>query len=213
MTSLPLPTGRARRAGLARVRGCGAGGRRDVVRRLGPRTGGRLQGRSRHPVITQAIPGGGDSYAGIVRVVAPAVVTIRVESKAKVSPTGMGQGDDLFRRFFGDPDGRGQRDARRAGDAEGAAAARSRFGRGHQPRRLHPDEQPRDRRRRQHHRRVRRRPHADGHAGGHRQAQRRCAAQGAGETRFRPSRSATRTPCRWATSCWRSATRSVSARP
>jgi len=34
------------------------------------------------------IPGGRDSYADVVKTVAPAVVTIRVESKAKVAPTG-----------------------------------------------------------------------------------------------------------------------------
>ena len=108
MTSLPLLTGRARRAGLAVFAAAALVG------------GATWYGVSVHaqaaaskalpaPVITQAIPGGGDSYAGIVRVVAPAVVTIRVESKAKMSPTGMGEGEDLFRRFFGDPDGRGQR--------------------------------------------------------------------------------------------------------
>jgi len=55
------------------------------------------------PVIAHAIAGGHESYADIVKVVAPAVVTIRVEGKAKVSPTQFGEGDDLFRRFFGDP--------------------------------------------------------------------------------------------------------------
>lgn len=61
------------------------------------------------PTITHAIAGGRDSYADIVNVVAPAVVTIRVESKAKISPTQFGEGDELFRRFFGDPSQRGQR--------------------------------------------------------------------------------------------------------
>ena len=79
------------------------------------------------PSITHAIAGGRDSYADIVKVVAPAVVTIRTEGKAKVSPTDFQsqgqqglqgpQGDDeLFRRFFGDqsgqPFGRGQRQPR-----------------------------------------------------------------------------------------------------
>jgi serine protease Do len=49
------------------------------------------------------IPGGRDSYADVVKAVAPAVVTIRVEGKAKVSPTQFqSEGDDFFRRFFGD---------------------------------------------------------------------------------------------------------------
>jgi Do/DeqQ family serine protease len=61
--------------------------------------------------ITHAIAGGRDSYADIVDVAAPAVVTIRTSGKARVSPTGFeGQDpDDLFRRFFGDQfPGRGQ---------------------------------------------------------------------------------------------------------
>jgi Do/DeqQ family serine protease len=54
--------------------------------------------------IAHAIAGGRDSYADIVDVAAPAVVTIRTTGKARVSPTQFdGQDpDDLFRRFFGD---------------------------------------------------------------------------------------------------------------
>ena len=52
------------------------------------------------------IPGGRDSYADVVKTVAPAVVTIRVESKAKVAPTQFQfEGDDFFRRFFGEEGG------------------------------------------------------------------------------------------------------------
>ena len=40
-----------------------------------------------NPPITRAIAGGRDSYADIVKVVAPSVVTIRVEGKANASPT------------------------------------------------------------------------------------------------------------------------------
>ena len=67
------------------------------------------------PTVTHAIPGGRDSYADVVKVVAPAVVTIRVEGKAKMSSTQFGQeqfgqdGEDFFRRFFGDPSQRGGR--------------------------------------------------------------------------------------------------------
>jgi Do/DeqQ family serine protease len=53
------------------------------------------------PSITHALPGGRESYADIVKVVTPAVVTIRVEGKAAMSPTSFG-GDEFFRRFFGD---------------------------------------------------------------------------------------------------------------
>jgi Do/DeqQ family serine protease len=57
------------------------------------------------PTITHAVAGGRDSYADVVKVVAPAVVTIRTETKARVSPTQFGDEDDLFRRFFGAPSG------------------------------------------------------------------------------------------------------------
>jgi serine protease Do len=58
--------------------------------------------------ITHAIAGGRDSYADIVDVVAPAVVTIRTEGKARMQPTQFeGPDDDFFRRFFGDQFGQG----------------------------------------------------------------------------------------------------------
>jgi serine protease Do len=43
-----------------------------------------------------------DSYADTVKVVAPAVVTIRTEGRARVSPTQFQGDEDLLRRFFGD---------------------------------------------------------------------------------------------------------------
>jgi Do/DeqQ family serine protease len=49
-----------------------------------------------------------DSYADIVKVVAPAVVTIRTEGRAVISPTAF-QGDEFSRRFFGDEFDRGSR--------------------------------------------------------------------------------------------------------
>ncbi len=62
--------------------------------------------------ITHAIAGGRDSYADIVNIAAPAVVTVRVSGKAKVSPTGFesdpGDQEDLLRRFFGDQFGQRQ---------------------------------------------------------------------------------------------------------
>ena len=58
------------------------------------------------PPIAHAIAGSRDSYADIVKVVSPAVVTIRTEGKVKASPTDF-QGDDLLRRFFGDQFGDG----------------------------------------------------------------------------------------------------------
>src|SRR5262245_1214887 len=58
--------------------------------------------------ITHAIAGGRDSYADIVDVVAPAVVTIRTEGKARMQPTEFeGQDDDFLRRFFGEQFGQG----------------------------------------------------------------------------------------------------------
>ena len=58
--------------------------------------------------IARAIAGGRDSYADIVKTVAPAVVTIRVDGKAAALPTQF-DGDDFFKRFFGDQFGEGQR--------------------------------------------------------------------------------------------------------
>jgi len=59
------------------------------------------------PSITHAIAGGRDSYADVVKVIAPSVVTIRVEGRASVSPAQFqfpdGPSGDFFRRFFGDP--------------------------------------------------------------------------------------------------------------
>ena len=50
-----------------------------------------------------AVNGSRDSYADIVKAVAPAVVTIRVDGKATAAPTQFdGDGEDFFRRFFGD---------------------------------------------------------------------------------------------------------------
>jgi serine protease Do len=50
-----------------------------------------------------AVSGSRDSYADIVKVVAPAVVTIRIDGKAMVAPTQFGgDGEDFFQRFFGD---------------------------------------------------------------------------------------------------------------
>jgi Do/DeqQ family serine protease len=67
------------------------------------------------PGISHAVTAGHDSYADIVKVVAPAVVTIRTEGKAKISPTDFQGDDDLFRRFFGqqsDPEQFGRRGQR-----------------------------------------------------------------------------------------------------
>jgi Do/DeqQ family serine protease len=60
-------------------------------------TAPRMQGTAASPVVA----GGRDSYADIVKVVAPAVVTVRVEARPRMIPTDSQQ-DELFRRFFGD---------------------------------------------------------------------------------------------------------------
>ena len=66
------------------------------------------------PTLTHAVAGGRDSYADVVKVVAPAVVTVHANGKARVSPTEFQQpDDDLLRRFFGDQFDRGQRGGRR----------------------------------------------------------------------------------------------------
>jgi len=48
------------------------------------------------------------SYADLVKAVTPSVVTIRTERTAQVSPAAI-EGDDLFRRFFGEDQGRNRR--------------------------------------------------------------------------------------------------------
>jgi len=65
------------------------------------------------PAIQHAIAGGRDSYADIVNVVSPAVVTVHAEGRAKASPTQYQMPDDLFRRFFGDQFDQPNRDGRR----------------------------------------------------------------------------------------------------
>jgi Do/DeqQ family serine protease len=60
------------------------------------------------------LSGGRDSYADVVKIVAPAVVTIRTEGRARMAPTGF-QDDDLLRRFFGEQFGdRGRQGPMRA---------------------------------------------------------------------------------------------------
>jgi Do/DeqQ family serine protease len=60
--------------------------------------------------ITHAVAGGRDSYADVVEVVAPAVVTVRAEGRARISPTQFqSPDDDFFGQFFGRPGQRGQR--------------------------------------------------------------------------------------------------------
>jgi Do/DeqQ family serine protease len=52
---------------------------------------------------SRVLAGGRDSYADVVKVVAPGVVTIQVEGKAQARPTQFGGDDeDMLRRFFGD---------------------------------------------------------------------------------------------------------------
>lgn len=52
---------------------------------------------------------GRDSYADIVKTVAPAVVTVQVEGRARVRPTQFdSDDDDMLRRFFGDRFGQGR---------------------------------------------------------------------------------------------------------
>jgi len=52
---------------------------------------------------SRVLVGGRESYADVVKVVAPGVVTIQVEGKAQARPTQFGGDDeDMLRRFFGD---------------------------------------------------------------------------------------------------------------
>jgi serine protease Do len=65
------------------------------------------------PAVTRELPGGRDSYSDVVKMVVPAVVTVRSDGKARVSPTQFQAPDeDFLRRFFGDGFERGQRTPR-----------------------------------------------------------------------------------------------------
>ncbi len=77
------------------------------------------QTASAHPAaavaapLQHAIAGSRDSYADVVNAVSPSVVTIRVEGRAKVSPTEFqGPDNDFLRRFFGDQFGQGDQSDR-----------------------------------------------------------------------------------------------------
>ena len=59
------------------------------------------QTSSDRTTVKPVLAGGRDSYADVVKIAAPAVVTIRTEGHAKPSPTGM-RDEDPLRRFFGD---------------------------------------------------------------------------------------------------------------
>jgi Do/DeqQ family serine protease len=63
------------------------------------------------PLAQHAIAGARDSYADVVDVVAPGVVTVHASGKAKMQPTQfqLPDGDDFFQQFFGN---RGQRSPR-----------------------------------------------------------------------------------------------------
>jgi serine protease Do len=84
-------------------------------RGLGATTQSSASATAQAPVVTgraAAVNGSRDSYADIVKVVAPAVVTIRVEGRATPSPTQF-DGDDFFKRFFGDDDNSNAQPGRR----------------------------------------------------------------------------------------------------
>jgi serine protease Do len=62
------------------------------------------------PTLSRAVAGGRDSYADIVKAVAPAVITVRADVRATPQATGMPQLPDsqFFRRFFGPDSEEGQ---------------------------------------------------------------------------------------------------------
>src|SRR5262245_9721746 len=62
--------------------------------------------------IAHSVAGGRDSYADVVDVVAPAVITVHAQGRARVSPTEFQLPDDFFGQFFGYPDQRSQRGPR-----------------------------------------------------------------------------------------------------
>ena len=97
--------GRARRVGLALAASAllvaGASWHGLAADAPAATTSATAQAAQAVPPISRAQAVGRDSYADVVKLVTPAVVTIRTERKAQMSPTQF-QGDDFFRRFFGD---------------------------------------------------------------------------------------------------------------
>ena len=97
--------GRARRVGLALAASAllVAGASWHGLAADSPATAPAATGQaaSAVPPVSRAQAVGRDSYADVVKLVTPAVVTIRTERKAQMSPTQF-QGDDFLRRFFGD---------------------------------------------------------------------------------------------------------------
>ena len=90
------------------------GSQRSAVSSQQSAVGSQQSAVNGQPSVASRIPGGRDSYADVVKTVAPAVVTIRVEGKARVSPTQFQfDGDDFFRRFFGEDEGDNARGPRR----------------------------------------------------------------------------------------------------
>src|SRR5262245_35457671 len=70
---------------------------------LAPTTQAQATPPSQTTTINRSLVDGRTSYADILKVVAPSVVTVRVEGRAAVAPTGFqAPDDDFFRRFFGD---------------------------------------------------------------------------------------------------------------
>jgi serine protease Do len=68
---------------------------------VSPRTA--VQAQAATTPVAPAIAGGRDSYADVVNVVSPAVVTVHVQGRARVSPTQFQLPDDeFFGQFFGD---------------------------------------------------------------------------------------------------------------
>jgi Do/DeqQ family serine protease len=101
-------TGRIWLAGLAVLALLGGAAWRGVDAQVTP--GGAATVTS---PIAHAVAGGRDSYADVVEVVSPAVVTIRAEGKARALPTQFQfPDDDALRRFFGDQFPRGPREPR-----------------------------------------------------------------------------------------------------
>ena len=176
-------------------------GRRRRDRRRGRDDGGvegaageqhtcRLRLRHRRSRRSAPVPAAvaGASYAPVVERVMPAVVTIRVEKRASMVPTGQQQIPEELRRFFGDQmpqQCRGQRAASRR--------ARARFRRHRQPGRLHPDQQPRRRRRRRSEGRAARQPHVHREGRRHRSGDRSRGREDRRERTCRRSCSATPT--------------------
>ena len=125
--STPTPYGRAKRLSVAAAAAAllVAGATWRAVAADSGGTAPQTVSAQAAPAVSRAVIGGRDSYADIVKAVAPAVVTVRTQGQARVAPTSFdGDDQDMFRRFFGPQFDPGQGQGRGQGRGQGPTVPR-----------------------------------------------------------------------------------------